>query len=211
MTFVTSHVSVSLDGFVAGPDQSQENPLGIDGIKLHHWHLDNPKHPVDDAFTRRLLGTRGAYIMGRNMFGPVRGEWGQSDWRGWWGPEPPYHAPVIVLTHYAHDPIEMEGGTVFHFVDSFDSAWPLPPSWPAIKQSTWLVAQAPSNKRCDRAVSANWCSTSSLSFSVAVNVYSSRSRTWRQNRWRWPLRPSPPTSSTESNLPRRPRCTCRSR
>jgi dihydrofolate reductase len=115
-------MSISLDGFVAGPDQSQDNPLGRDGIALHHWHLDDPKHPADEAFTRRLLGPRGAYIMGRNMFGPVRGEWGESDWRGWWGPDPPYHAPVFVLTHYAHDPIEMEGGTAFYFMDSFDSA-----------------------------------------------------------------------------------------
>ena len=75
MPFVTSHMSISLDGFVAGPDQSQDNPLGRDGILLHHWHLDDPKHPVDEAFTRRLPGPRGAYIMGRNMFGPVRGEW----------------------------------------------------------------------------------------------------------------------------------------
>jgi dihydrofolate reductase len=122
MPFITSHMSVSLDGFVAGPDQSEENPLGIDGIKLHRWHLDSSKHPVDDAFTRRLLGSRGAYIMGRNMFGPVRGEWGESDWRGWWGPEPPYHAPVFVLSHYTHEPIEMDGGTIFYFVDSFDGA-----------------------------------------------------------------------------------------
>jgi dihydrofolate reductase len=122
MPFITSHVSISLDGFVAGPDQSEENPLGIDGMKLHRWHLDEPRHPVDEAFTRRLLGSRGAYIMGRNMFGPVRGEWGKSDWRGWWGPEPPYHAPVFVLTHHAHEPIEMEGGTTFYFVDSFDAA-----------------------------------------------------------------------------------------
>jgi dihydrofolate reductase len=122
MPFVTSHMSISLDGFVAGPDQSAEHPLGIDGNKLHHWHLNDPKHPVDDAFTRRLLGPRGAYIMGRNMFGPVRGEWGDSDWRGWWGAEPPYHAPVFVLTHHPHDPIEMEGGTTFYFVDRFEEA-----------------------------------------------------------------------------------------
>ena len=73
MPFVTSHMSISLDGFVAGPDQSEDNPLGIDGRKLHDWHLNDPKHPVDEAFTQRLLGPRGAYIMGRNMFGPVRG------------------------------------------------------------------------------------------------------------------------------------------
>jgi dihydrofolate reductase len=117
-------MSISLDGFVAGPDQSQEHPLGIDGHKVHGWHMPgpDPKHPVDEAFTDRLLGPRGAYIMGRNMFGPVRGEWGDSDWRGWWGPEPPYHAPVFVLTHHPHEPIEMEGGTTFHFVDGFDAA-----------------------------------------------------------------------------------------
>jgi len=120
--FVTSHMSISLDGFVAGPDQSEANPLGVDGIKLHQWHLGEIEHEVDQAFTGRLLGPRGAYIMGRNMFGPVRGEWGESDWRGWWGPEPPYHAPVFVLTHYARDPIEMEGGTTFHFVDGFAAA-----------------------------------------------------------------------------------------
>ena len=121
-SFVTSHMSISLDGFVAGPDQSQEHPLGVGGHQVHTWHMTETKHPVDEAFTQRLLGPRGAYIMGRNMFGPVRGEWGTSDWRGWWGPEPPYHAPVFVLTHYPHEPIEMEGGTTFHFVDGFDAA-----------------------------------------------------------------------------------------
>ena len=75
MPFITSHMSISIDGFVAGPDQSADNPLGIDGLKLHDWHLNDPKHPVDEAFTQRLLGPRGAYIMGRNMFGPVRGDW----------------------------------------------------------------------------------------------------------------------------------------
>jgi dihydrofolate reductase len=122
MPFVTSHMSISLDGFVAGPDQSEENPLGIGGRAVHGWHMTETKHPVDEAFTQRLLGPRGAYIMGRNMYGPVRGEWGDSDWRGWWGPEPSYHAPVFVLTHHAHDPIEMEGGTTFFFVDGFDAA-----------------------------------------------------------------------------------------
>src|SRR5207302_1785344 len=86
-------------------------------------HLPGRKHhPVDETFMQRLLGPRGAYIMGRNMFGPVRGEWGDSRWRGWWGPEPPYHAPVFVLTHYPHDPITMEGGTTFYFVDGFETA-----------------------------------------------------------------------------------------
>ena len=123
MTQTTCHMSISLDGFVAGPDQSRENPLGVGGMALHRWHLDEPLHPADAAVRDMLLRPRGAYVMGRNMFGPVRGPW-DEDWRGWWGKEPPYHAPVFVLTHHAHDPIEMEGGTTFHFVtDGFEAAF----------------------------------------------------------------------------------------
>jgi dihydrofolate reductase len=107
-------MSMSLDGFVAGPDQSTDNPLGVGGMDLHYWHLRS-EDPVDIAFRESLLAPKGAYVMGRNMFGPVRGEW-EGDWRGWWGDEPPYHAPVFVLTHYEREPIEMEGGTTFHFV-----------------------------------------------------------------------------------------------
>jgi dihydrofolate reductase len=116
-------MSISLDGFVAGPDQSRDNPLGVGGPSLHHWHLDEPLHPADARARDQLMEPRGAYVMGRNMFGPVRGPW-TEDWRGWWGDEPPYHAPVFVLTHHAHDPIEMQGGTTFHFVtDGFDAAY----------------------------------------------------------------------------------------
>jgi dihydrofolate reductase len=116
-------MSISLDGFVAGPDQSRDNPLGVGGRALHTWHLDEPLHPGDARARDRLLAPRGAYVMGRNMFGPVRGPW-DEDWRGWWGDEPPYHAPVFVLTHHAHDSIEMEGGTTFHFVtDGFEAAF----------------------------------------------------------------------------------------
>ena len=122
MPKVTAHLSISLDGFVAGPDQSQDQPLGRRGMELHTWHLGEPANEVDREMTGRILAPRGAYIMGRNMYGPVRGEWGVEMWRGWWGAEPPYHAPVFVLTHHAHDPIEMEGGTTFHFVTSFDAA-----------------------------------------------------------------------------------------
>jgi dihydrofolate reductase len=124
MPRTTAHLSISLDGYVAGPNQSRENPLGIRGLELHRWHLDGdgPLHEADAALRDELLGRRGAYVMGRNMFGPVRGEW-DEDWRGWWGDEPPYHAPVFVLTHYAHEPIEMAGGTTFHFVtEGFDAA-----------------------------------------------------------------------------------------
>jgi dihydrofolate reductase len=114
-------MSMSIDGFVAGPDQSRDNPLGVGGMELHHWHLD-AQHPVDVAFTESLMAPKGAYVMGRNMFGPIRGEW-DEDWRGWWGDEPPYHAPVFVLTHHEHEPIEMQGGTTFHFVTTgFDDA-----------------------------------------------------------------------------------------
>ncbi len=126
MPKVTAHLSISLDGYVAGPDQTQENPLGVGGFDLHRWHLDEPMHEVDAAMAERILAPRGAYVMGRNMYGPVRGDWGDADggemWRGWWGDEPPYHAPVFVLTHHPHDPVEMEGGTTFHFVDGFESA-----------------------------------------------------------------------------------------
>jgi dihydrofolate reductase len=116
-------MSISLDGFVAGPDQSRENPLGVNGLELHRWHLGEPTNDADLRARDALMRTRGAYVMGRNMFGPIRGPW-DEDWRGWWGDEPPYHAPVFVLTHYPHDPIRMEGGTTFHFVtEGFEVAF----------------------------------------------------------------------------------------
>ena len=111
----TCHMSISLDGFVAGPEQSREHPLGIAGPQLHAWHLgDERANEADEMAAGWLMRPRGAYVMGRNMFGPVRDEW-DEDWRGWWGPEPPFHAPVFVLTHHAREPIEMEGGTTFPF------------------------------------------------------------------------------------------------
>lgn len=124
MPHTTCHMSISLDGFVAGPEQSLDNPLGIRGLELHRWHLGDERATDADETASQWLGrTRGAYIMGRNMFGPVRGEW-DDEWKGWWGDEPPYHAPVFVLTHHPHEPIEMEGGTTFYFVtDGFDAAY----------------------------------------------------------------------------------------
>ena len=113
MTFTTAHLSISLDGFVAGPDQSRRGPDRARRMALHQWHLeaDRPGHDVDARWTARLLRPRGAYVMGRNMFGPVRGPWSSydGDWRGWWGEEPPYHAPVFVLTHQEREPVEMAG------------------------------------------------------------------------------------------------------
>ncbi|MBV2366024.1 dihydrofolate reductase family protein [Streptomonospora nanhaiensis] len=113
MSKVVCDVSVSVDGYVAGPNQSRENPLGEGaGEDLHAWMFQTPdeNRAEVDAIT-----SAGAYVMGRNMFRPVRGAW-DEDWRGWWGEEPPYHAPVFVLTHHPRDPVEMRGGTTFNFV-----------------------------------------------------------------------------------------------
>ena len=124
MPDTTCHMSISLDGFVAGPDQSRANPLGKRGLELHGWHIGDPRaNDADRVANEWLMRPRGAYVMGRNMFGPIRGDW-DEEWSGWWGAEPPYHAPVFVLTHHEHDPIRMEGGTTFHFVtDGFDAAY----------------------------------------------------------------------------------------
>jgi dihydrofolate reductase len=123
MSDTTCHMSMSLDGFVAGPNQSRDNPLGVRGMEVHHWHLREPLNDADAQARDMLMRPRGAYVMGRNMYGPIRGPW-DEDWRGWWGDEPPYHAPVFVLTHHPHEPIEMQGGTTFHFVtEGFDAAF----------------------------------------------------------------------------------------
>ncbi|MGI3783951.1 MAG: dihydrofolate reductase family protein, partial [Janthinobacterium lividum] len=123
-----AHVSLSLDGYLAGPDQSLEAPLGIGGQRVHAWHWpgQESQHEADAAAAADLMAPRGAYVMGRNMFGPVRGPWSSfaGEWRGWWDEDPPYHAPVFVLTHHPQDPIMMSGGTTFHFVtDGFDAAY----------------------------------------------------------------------------------------
>jgi dihydrofolate reductase len=118
-------MSISADGYVAGPGQCRQHPLGVGGEALHAWHLGPTKdHPVNRQVVSEMLDGMGATIMGRNMFGPIRGPWGDSDWQGWWGEEPPYHCPVFVLTHHSHDPIELRGGTTFHFVtDGIEAAY----------------------------------------------------------------------------------------
>ncbi|ANT54002.1 dihydrofolate reductase family protein [Mesorhizobium amorphae] len=119
--------TLSLDGYGAGPDQTLENPLGVGGEALHKWMVgtrsfhqmvgkDGGTTDVDDRFTVRSFENVGAWILGRNMFGPIRGDWPDENWKGWWGDNPPYHVPVFVLTHYKREPIIMEGGTTFHFV-----------------------------------------------------------------------------------------------
>jgi dihydrofolate reductase len=114
--------SISLDGYAAGPGQGVDTPLGVGGLGLHEWFFADDIDPVDKDFVDRAFENVGATVMGRNMFGPVRGTWeswesSAEEWRGWWGPNPPFHNPVFVLTHHAHEPIEMAGGTTFHFVN----------------------------------------------------------------------------------------------
>ena len=119
MTKVTCDSGVSLDGFSAGPDQSLEDPLGKGAERMHRWMFEQPEANTAE---RDAIVEAGAYIMGRHMFCPDRGEW-DLDWRGWWGEDPPYHAPVFVLGHREREPVEMEGGTTFHFVtDGIEAA-----------------------------------------------------------------------------------------
>jgi dihydrofolate reductase len=135
MSKLRCHISISLDGFVAGPHQSEENPLGEGGERLHDWVVPlaawreahdkqggevNPSTRVFEESRENI----GAWVMGRNMFGPVGGgAWGDEQWTGWWGENPPYHYPVFILTHYPRDPVEMAGGTTYHFVtDGIESA-----------------------------------------------------------------------------------------
>ena len=128
-------VTMSLDGYVAGPEQSPENPLGVGGVALHEWAFATKSFRadhglgaegetgLDDEHSAIWNQNVGAWIMGRNMFGPVRGGWGDSDWKGWWGDDPPFHAPVFVLTHHEREPVQMSGGTTFEFVtDGIESA-----------------------------------------------------------------------------------------
>jgi dihydrofolate reductase len=135
MTKLRCHISISLDGFVAGPNQSVENPLGEGGERLHDWVValaawrrahDKPGGDVDES-TRvfdESMQNIGASVMGRNMFGPIGGgSWGDEGWKGWWGDDPPYHHPVFVVTHHPRDPVVMQGGTTFHFItDGIESA-----------------------------------------------------------------------------------------
>lgn len=126
--------SISLDGYGAGPDQSLDDPLGVGGTALHEWFVptrtfqqvhgkEGGTTGVDDEFAARVRANLGAWIMGRNMFGPIRGPWPDEHWKGWWGDNPPFHCPVFVLTHHERAPITMAGGTIFHFVtDGIEAA-----------------------------------------------------------------------------------------
>src|SRR3954463_5180793 len=133
MSQVTCHIAISLDGYVAGPNQSMDNPIGEGGMRLHEWVLKThawreqhgeeggERNPSSDV-VKEVVENVGAYIMGRNMFSAGRGDW-DPEWRGWWGEDPPFHTPVYVLTHHPRESLEMEGGTTFHFVtDGIESA-----------------------------------------------------------------------------------------
>jgi dihydrofolate reductase len=110
-------MSVSLDGYAAGPGQRRDQPLGEGGERLHEWIFAPDRSPADEAVIARSTAGIGATIMGRNMFGPVRGPWeAEAEWRGWWGEDPPFHHDVFVLTHHRRPPLTMSGGTTFHFV-----------------------------------------------------------------------------------------------
>jgi dihydrofolate reductase len=127
-------ITMSLDGHVAGPDQDEDNPLGVGGQELHEWAFplkefremhgeQGGETNASSAVVRERWANIGATIMGRNMFGPIRGQWPDESWRGWWGEDPPYHHPVFVLTHHPRRRLEMQGGTTFHFVtDGIESA-----------------------------------------------------------------------------------------
>jgi dihydrofolate reductase len=129
-----ANFSISIDGFGAGPNQDINNPLGIGGINLHQWFFPTDvfqkmhdgkqgETGTDNDYAARGFENVGAWIMGRNMFGPIRGNWPDEDWKGWWGDNPPYHCPVYVLTNHARKSINMEGGTIFHFVtDGIETA-----------------------------------------------------------------------------------------
>ncbi|MBB3137798.1 dihydrofolate reductase [Rhizobium pisi] len=119
--------SVSVDGFGAGPEQSLNDPLGKRGPDMFQWFFhtrtframtgkDDGSSGIDEDYASRAMANFGAFILGRNMFGPIRGEWPDDAWKGWWGPNPPYHTPTYILTHHPREPIVMEGGTTFYFI-----------------------------------------------------------------------------------------------
>ena len=166
MTSITCQMSISLDGYAAGPNQSLDNPLGEGGMRLHEWAIATPRGTSSTAGAASATSTRrsstrlmkriGAYIMGRKMFGGGDGPWDES-WRGWWGEDPPYHAPVYVLTHHEREPLEMQGGTTFDFVtDGIESA---------LEQARAAAGERASRSPAARApCSSTWrpgCSTSS--------------------------------------------------
>jgi dihydrofolate reductase len=211
MSKLRCHISISLDGFVAGPNQSEENPLGEGGERLHDWGVplaawreSHAKQGGEVNESTRILEERaenvGASVMGRNMFGPIGGgPWGDEQWTGWWGDDPPYRHPVFIVTHHPRDPVVMEGGTTFHFVtDGIESALEQAGGPPTAKTSCFGAAARSCSSTWQRdcwtnssSTSFPWCSATALASSTtseARRCSSSRSGSSR--------RPVSPTSST---------------
>lgn len=152
--------ALSIDGFGAGPRQSLRDPLGVGGESLHEWFFPtrtfrrmygdgHGSTGPDDGYAQRSFDNLGAWIMGRNMFGPVRGPWPGDQWKGWWGEDPPYHVPVFVLTHHAREPLVMQGGTVFHFVTGgITTRCSARVRRPAARTCGWAAAWRPCASTC---------------------------------------------------------------
>src|SRR3981081_4459829 len=206
MSKLRCHISISLDGFVAGPNQSEENPLGEGGERLHDWVVplaawrqSHGKQGGEVNESARIVEESreniGAGVMGRNMFGPIGGgAWGDEQWTGWWGDDPPYHYPVFILTHHARDPVEMGGGNTFHFVTEGVGARQEQDRrgrLPAAKTSCFGAAPTSLGSTWQRDCSTNLSSTSSLCCSATVLASSTTSGTRRG-------------SSIRSGPPRRP-------
>lgn len=212
MSKLRCHITISLDGFVAGPNQSEENPLGEGGERLHDWVVPlaawRQSHgeqggEVNES-SRIVEESReniGAGVMGRNMFGPVHGgAWGDQQWTGWWGDDPPYHYPVFILTHHPRDPVEMEGGTTFHFVtDGIESALEQARKAAGGKDVMLWGGANVLGSTWQRDCSTNLSSTSSQCCSAPVLASSTTSGTRRctSSRSGPSRRPASPTSSTE--------------
>jgi dihydrofolate reductase len=213
MSKLRCHISISLDGFVAGPNQSEENPLGEGGERLHDWVFPleafrrahggqggevNESTPVVEESRENI----GAAVMGRNMFGPVRGgAWGDEQWTGWWGDNPPYHYPVFIVTHYRRDPVEMEGGTTFHFVtDGNESALGQAKKAAAGKDvMLWAAARSlGSTWQRDCWTSSSCTSFRCCSVAVLASLTTSGRRMCDSSRSGPSRRPASPTSSTGS-------------
>ena len=203
MSRLKLNITMSLDGYVAGPDQSTQHPLGIGGERLHDWLVplrafreshgeEGGEVNASTPFAEDILGGAGATIMGRNMFGGGPGPWANDSWKGWWGDDPPFHHPVFVLTHHPREPLQMEGGTTFHFVtDGIESAFDQARAaaggkgvslggGASVARSIW--PRACSTRSCSR-----WCRSSS-------EVEHDSSTTWA----------TPPRSSSRSRRSRRP-------
>lgn len=179
--------TLSLDGYGAGPRQNLEHPLGVGGEALHGWMVptrtfqqkvlgnSNGESGVDDDFTARGFAHVGAWILGRNMFGPIRGDWPDHAWKGWWGDNPPYHTPVFVLTHHERPSLHMEGGTTFHFVTDGIHAALQRATWTC----AWVVAWPPSGNTCEPGSSMRCTSPSAPCCWAAENTCSAAWTGWR--------------------------------